>query len=486
MVRAGSKGVGGVEGTREAQETEGRVSVNCRILQGDVFDILPTIPPGSVDCAVTSPPYWMLRSYLPKDHPLKDRELGREKTPAEYVANMVRMARLVRDCLADHGTFWLNVGDTYSASGKSGGGAQGKKWNTMGVQPVGPRGGHWWRCPDIAEGNLCLIPQRLMIALQDDGWLVRSVVVWHKPACMPTSVTGWRWVRCRRKVKSQPKGTQGSVLNGGPRSRDMSNGKYIGGAQWEPCPGCKKCQPHGGWVLRRGSWRPTSTYEPVLMLAKSRRYFADGDAVRTPPAASTVERDRYTRVVDDPDEQFAVAHDHETECDDGANLRDVWTIPFEPLKEKHYAAYPTELVYRCLASGTSQEGYCKACGSPWVRQVEHKNAVIEKTDWGRGAVPRTAPSGTQIEPAETKTVGWRPSCACPDPSPRPGLVLDPFSGSGRTAIVARRLGLDFVGCELSPEYADMSRRLVKADAPLFNHVGDVSHDADPAHVQVDV
>jgi site-specific DNA-methyltransferase (cytosine-N4-specific) len=72
--------------------------------------MLPTLDPGSVDICVTSPPYWMLRSYLSKDHPLKDRELGQEKTLEAYLENMVRVFRLVRNALADHGTVWLNIG----------------------------------------------------------------------------------------------------------------------------------------------------------------------------------------------------------------------------------------------------------------------------------------------------------------------------------------------------------------------------------------
>ncbi len=150
------------------------------------------------------------------------------------------------------------------------------------------------------------------------------------------------------------------------------------------------------------------------------------------------------------------------------NVQDVFKIPFEPLKENHYAAYPSELVYRCLASGTSQEGYCDRCSAPFVRVVEHKNSVIRRTDWGTEAGNRTASSVPFEAPSETQTIGWRPSCKCPDARPRPGRVLDPFCGSGRTGIVARRLGLDFTGVELNPEYAAMGTRLIKADQPLFN------------------
>src|SRR5262245_14479231 len=97
----------------------GGVIVAARILNGDVFEVLPTLVRGSVDCVVTSPPYWNLPSYLPNGDPLKARELGSEPTPEAYVAAMVRFFRLVRQALADHGTCWVNCGDSYAAGGES-------------------------------------------------------------------------------------------------------------------------------------------------------------------------------------------------------------------------------------------------------------------------------------------------------------------------------------------------------------------------------
>lgn len=507
--------------------------MDATIHTGDVFDTLPLIPAGSVDCVVTSPPYWNLRSYLPTDHPLKPRELGSEPSPGEFVATLLRVFRLVRAAMADHATCWLNIGDSYTHDGR-GGLTGGKHVDGHARDAMGP--GRARQLAGPPEGNLALIPQRLAIALQDDGWFVRSVVVWHKPAPMPTSVFGWQWQRCRVKTKAQVKGSQDSVQNGGPRSRDVKNGVYVGSAEWTDCPGCKKCKPNTvtcsrcagagvaviariegtaftggsvppcpdcggrgrvGYVLRRGSWRPTSGWEPVLMLAKTADYFADGEPVKTPPAAATVSRDQYTRVIADPAEQYAVAHDHETVCD-GANLRDVWTVAAEPQTAglceacghfvenvqktkrtcpkcaarltKHYAAFPSALVEKCLRAGTSAHGYCAACGKPWVRVVEATGMVIDRSDWGEGAGNRTAPSGTQVEPATTRTVGWRPSCACPDPTPRPGRVFDPFTGSGRTGLTARRLGLSFVGCELNSVYADLARRLMFENMPLLGKV----------------
>lgn len=481
------------------------------IHQGNVFDVLPTLTPRSIDCAVTSPPYWMLRSYLAKGHPLKSLELGQEKTPAEYVANMVRVFALVRAALADHGTVWINVGDTYCDDSKHGGMTSGKHVSAL----HGPSVMREKRTTGVPAGNRALVPERLLLALQEDGWIVRSVVCWHKPAPMPISVAGWRWVRCRVKdpeFKQQRyvgKGADGEDPQSPAERMKMNTatarangvahdaGAYnVGHLGWLDCQGCKKCQKTGGLVLRRGSWRPTSAYEPVIMLAKSTGYFADGDAVKQPASAATVSRDQYTRVLDDPDEQFAVRHDHETVCD-GANLRDVWranlellskedllalllddremsnvwTIASEPLREKHYAAYPTELVERCLLAGTSSKGYCGTCGAPWARVVEMKgNPHPHPREDGRGEIDRNGGNhgnGSAALAPEVRTIDWRPSCACADSTPRPGMVLDPFSGSGRTGVAASRLGLDFTGIDLNPEYVEMSKRVIHDENPLF-------------------
>ncbi len=450
--------------------------MSARILTGNVFDMLPTIAPGSVDCCVTSPPYWMLRSYLPKGHALKHLELGSEKTPAEYVAAMARVFGLVRDCLADHGTCWLNVGDTYThaPNKRKPTDAYGAKQLTNGFEGTVSSA----NAPGIDSGNLCLIPWRLAIALQDNGWVIRSVIVWHKPAPMPASLTGWRWVRCRVKEKEGGRGG-----NGHARMLANSTPANVAGqmnAQWSDCPGCEKCEPNAGLVLRRGSWRPTSSWEPILMLAKSAKYFCDGDAVKQPAATMPHSRGgvwdeaqtegpmfRNGASQYDTDEQervFAV--------DGLANLRDVWTIAAEPLRAKHYAAYPTALVERCLRAGTSARGYCPVCGKPWCRVVEGGRFIGDDNPKIAEKVNRMNRAGDDWREDQmtnpTKTIGWRPSCSCPPAEPRPGRVLDPFAGSGRTGIAANRLGLDFTGVELNPEYAAMAEGILRDANPLFH------------------
>lgn len=162
--------------------------MSVRILIGDCRERLRELPEGSVHCCVTSPPYFGLRSYLPDGHPDKAKEIGLEPTPEAFVAELVDVFRDVRRVLRDDGTVWLNLGDSYAGTGKSGGGKQGERWKAAGVDVVGPRGGKW--CPPPAglkPKDLIGIPWRVAFALQADGWWLRSDNIWAKPNGMPES-----------------------------------------------------------------------------------------------------------------------------------------------------------------------------------------------------------------------------------------------------------------------------------------------------------
>lgn len=151
------------------------------ILTGDCRDILPTLDAESVNCCVTSPPYYGLRDYG------VEGQIGMEETPAAYVQKLVEVFRDVRRVLREDGTLWLNLGDSYAGSGKG-------AWNIHDVQkevyvpkPCGPQS----RCrtPDCKPKDLIGIPWRVAFALQDDGWYLRQDIIWSKPNPMPESVT---------------------------------------------------------------------------------------------------------------------------------------------------------------------------------------------------------------------------------------------------------------------------------------------------------
>ena len=125
-------------------------------LEGDCREVLPTLPAKSIHCAVTSPPYWGLRSYLPADHPAKSREIGQERTVQQYIDNLVAVFREVSRVLMNDGTLWLNLGDTYAKTSA-------KLARRAGVKP----------------GELIGVPWRVALALQEDGWNLRCDVIWH-------------------------------------------------------------------------------------------------------------------------------------------------------------------------------------------------------------------------------------------------------------------------------------------------------------------
>jgi DNA modification methylase len=153
------------------------------ILNGDALEMLKTIDNESVDCVVTSPPYWRLRDYG------VEGQIGNEATPQEYVDKMVMVFREIRRVLKKSGTLWLNLGDSYATGGKGGGGSFMKMRQNGAWEPQSVQKG--WRSapPGLKDKDLVGIPWRVALALQADGWYLRQDIIWHKPNPMPESVT---------------------------------------------------------------------------------------------------------------------------------------------------------------------------------------------------------------------------------------------------------------------------------------------------------
>ena len=384
-----------------------------RILVGDVIDGLRSLPDASVHCCVTSPPYWGLRDYG------VDGQIGLESSPDAYVSKMVAVFGEVRRVLRDDGTLWLNLGDSYARNGGSdttgssdGSTGRGDAARLICSAPVG-----------LKTKDLCMIPWRVALALQADGWYLRSVIVLAKKSPMPESVTD----------------------------------------------------------------RPTSSWEPIFLLAKSDRYFYDAEAVkeplswpddRRPPVGTLDGNERPStggRMPPIGGVKHAGSNGNATYSGDrpewpsGRNQRNVWHLGPEPYKEAHFATFPTEIPRRAIKAGTSEKGCCPACGAPWSRVIARQQIKRERPN---DYTKRTGEDGTgnscanSVAGVESRTVGWEPSCQCNAGSPVPCVVLDPFIGSGTTIAVARTLGRYGVGCELNPEYAELARvRIGKAERP---------------------
>ena len=257
-----------------------------RLLPGDCREVLATLPADSVQCCVTSPPYYALRSYLHAEHPDKCREIGSEPTPEEYLATMVAVFREVRRVLRPDGTVWCNMGDSYASS------ATGNVGASMFINGRGNLDAAAQR-PDKSHAgkpkDLLMMPARLALALQADGWWLRSDIIWHKPNPMPESCTD----------------------------------------------------------------RPTSAHEHVFLLTKRSRYYYDADAVREERTdiedAKAFRGGCY--VNDKPGKRTILGNDY-VSINGGRNCRNVWTIATAPYSEAHFATFPPALAERCIKAGS--------------------------------------------------------------------------------------------------------------------------------------
>lgn len=150
-----------------------------KIISGDSMSVLKTLPDQSINCCITSPPYWGLRDYG------VDGQIGLEKTPDEYVVHMADVFREVRRVLKDDGTLWLNLGDSYCGTGSKGEHTDPKYANGRNGQSVALNN----KINGLKSKDLVGIPWMVAFALRSDGWYLRQDIIWHKPNPMPESVT---------------------------------------------------------------------------------------------------------------------------------------------------------------------------------------------------------------------------------------------------------------------------------------------------------
>jgi len=387
----------------------------------DVREALRLLPDQSVQMVATSPPYWGLRSYN------VEGQLGLEETPQEYVENLVSVFREVRRVLRDDGVVWLNLGDSYVSTPT---GNMGTKCGLDGVKSGSTRYAETVKTqytktqrPPVPAGmkmkDLVGIPWMVAFALRADGWYLRSDVIWAKNAVMPESV------------------------------RD----------------------------------RPTKSHEYVFLLTKNERYFYDQDAIKEPH--------KFNRWSDRKIEDAAVLDSqYEGQAGKtsllrggatgfhppgGRNKRTVWTVNPKPYKGSHFATWPEKLVEPMILAGSSEEGCCSSCGAPRVRVIEKKrikghNPVVtdDRKELHGPTYSRhksAIPGGQSMVGYDARTVGWKPSCKC-DAHTIPCTVLDPFSGSATTGLVAMKQGRNYIGIDINAEYLALATaRLQERAAP---------------------
>jgi DNA modification methylase len=264
------------------------------ILTGDNRKLLSTLPDESVQCCVTSPPYWGLRDYGHAD------QIGQEATPAEYVASLVSVFEEVRRVLRADGTLWLNLGDSYCSQGGSHDGrtdnqpgvGAARVWRNGGgradgiVDERGQRNRNGNAVKNLKPKDLIGIPWMVAFALREAGWWLRSEIIWHKPNPMPESVTD----------------------------------------------------------------RPTSAHEKLFLLAKSETYYYDAGAIREQGAEP--ERERSDKIGGANGHKVRHSEGGVMGASATRNKRNVWSVPIAPYADAHFATYPPALIAPCILAGT--------------------------------------------------------------------------------------------------------------------------------------
>jgi site-specific DNA-methyltransferase (adenine-specific) len=342
------------------------------ILVGDAVSQLRTLAPESVDCVVTSPPYFLLRDYH------VGGQLGLEVDVEAWVQNLRAVMAEVARVLVPSGAAWLNLGDSYSRHARYG----------------------------APKKSLFMAPERLALALIEDGWILRNRVTFQKSNAMPASVAD----------------------------------------------------------------RLTNTADVVFFLTRSPRYFFDLDRIREPHTSATSSAG-HTRTKQPPD--WSGPHGGANDGLGrhrpggipgnvvGKNPGDVWRLATASYRGAHFATFPEALIRRPLLA-TCPVKVCLGCNRSWKSGPGKTFVLGKRIPAGTDPYVRRYPGRWQVlrQPGPLE-----PTCTCGAPT-RPGLVLDPFMGSGTVAAVAQQLGLDWLGIELNPDYVDLAwQRLGRSRPP---------------------
>lgn len=381
------------------------------IYHGHALEVLKTLPDGSVNCCVTSPPYWGLRDYgIPG-------QIGLEKTPEEYVSKMVEIFREVRRVLFEDGTLWLNLGDCYATGAGSyrnpgsdvevikHGGIQAftrdyarQQPNRMPIEGLKPK-------------DMVGIPWRIAFALQADGWWLRRDIIWHKPNPMPESVkdrptTAHEYIflmsraeqyyynhdeakePARIRSDRRPFGKRDSGEHGQSERiytpPSWNGSRFDDGKNAIVHPNVGKNRKPKGWDIEKGAHGSFHK--------NGRRKQDEAPKESRSAASSKMGREPGWRK-NQPDVCFR-------------NLRSVWTVPSQPYCGAHFATFPPDLVIPCILAG----------------------------------------------------------------SPRGGTILDPFAGTGTTGMVAERFERKAVLIDLNDKYLKLMKQRNNQRSLFFNTV----------------
>lgn len=340
----------------------------------DAFLSLQALPDHSVHTICTSPPYWGLRDYN------VDSQLGGEESLDDYIARLVSIFREAKRVLRTDGSLWLNIGDTYVTEDR-------------------PYKG-------LPIKSLIGVPWRVAMALQEDGWLLRSNVIWSKPNPMP------------ELAKDRPTRSHEDVFLFGH-------------------PECK-----GSYYYDRNAIREPCSETNVASLLKRRKMYGKTDQGGERPDLN----------------KSRIAF---TASDLMRNKRTVWDVLPQAFSGAHFAVWPPGLVEPMVKAATSEKGYCPVCGNPWYRRT----TLGEQGDWRNEVLASVdadwvnASTEDEFKPWKRIIGDWEIDCEH-GVDPVPGVVLDPFSGSGTTGEVALDLGRNYIGLDLNAEYLAVAQQRI--------------------------
>ena len=446
--------------------------MGTKILIGNNMEKLKEIESESVDCIVSSPPYFGLRDYGTAsweggdsncdhkygrnsrggltekqnsnvgsfgDEAIKhgekckkcgakrtDEQFGLEETLEEYIEKTVLLFEELRRVLKPQGTVWWNIGDSY-ASKSSAWGGRGKNsiLNKTGLEDKQRRN---TVVPDgLKAKDLMMIPARVAIALSENGWYLRSEIIWHKPNPMPESVKD----------------------------------------------------------------RPTSAHEKIYLFAKNKKYYYDADAIRVPQKQDSIARagrdvwknnkiDTGNYSIPNVDSAKKLNQKVRDTVSEGkipmANKRNVWTVTTKPFRGAHFAVFPPDLIEPCIKAGSSEHGCCSECGNPYIRDTKVVSVPQRTTrDNMVGVIPgrnkTSRMNSKEMESLVREERGWVATCKC-NADVVKSVVLDPFGGSGTTGLVANNLGRNAILIELNEEYVEIAKKRLGEDLGLFSEVKD--------------
>lgn len=429
-----------------------------KIYQGNCLEVIKSFEDNSIDCCVTSPPYWGLRDYgtgkweggdencshkrdskfsqftatghanpdlvvgdaiyksiCPKCGAVRiDEQLGLEETPEEYVENMVQLFREVKRILKPTGTLWLNLGDSYMGGGRDLGksleNASSLNGNAYknGMRCVPPTK----KIEGYKSKDLVGIPWMVAFALRKDGWYLRQDIIWQKPNPMPESVTD----RC------------------------------------------------------------TKSHEYIFLLSKSPKYYYDNESIKEPSIDKESYEGRRKRTGGKRENEYAdiflkqnFSKVPEGQTYEMKNKRSVWNVTLKGFKEAHFATYPEELIEPMIKAGCPEK-VCSKCGKPLEIKIIKEPIPEDCKTYLEGEIGDMVQSGSMIgwvtnnkynEFIKTRKIEKQEiKCDCNEPFAK-GIVLDPFMGAGTTAVVAKKLKRNWIGIDLNPEYIKIAEKRIK-------------------------